>query len=154
MITNTACPNTCYITAPLGLLYCVLFLSTSIPYWNKKKTVLGSDLNNTIPISLSLFVVEQVAVYDYIWTEDDSLSSAGAPSDETHTEGGLPPGTETSTHVVIHTLYLSGLKQRYRHFIRQPDGAIVEVRLVKSCFIALRENCEFFKLIFCMFGTH
>ncbi|MED6250789.1 hypothetical protein ATANTOWER_009692 [Ataeniobius toweri] len=68
-----------------------------------------------------------VAVYDYVWTAEDSLSSSAAPSDEPHTEGGSPPESETSTHVVIHTLYLSGLKQRYRHFLRQPDGAIIEV---------------------------
>uniref|UniRef100_A0A3P9PVM5 Uncharacterized LOC103482507 n=1 Tax=Poecilia reticulata TaxID=8081 RepID=A0A3P9PVM5_POERE len=69
----------------------------------------------------------KVAVYDSIWTAEDSLSSAAAPGDEPHTADGLPPESETSTHVVIQTLYLSGLKQRYRHFLRQPDGAIIEV---------------------------
>ncbi|XP_035990611.1 uncharacterized protein LOC105927223 [Fundulus heteroclitus] len=69
----------------------------------------------------------KVAVYDYIWTAEDSLSSFAGPSDEPHAEGGSPPERETSTHVVIHTLYLSGLRQRYRHFLRQPDGAITEV---------------------------
>ncbi|XP_043960388.1 uncharacterized protein ofcc1 [Gambusia affinis] len=69
----------------------------------------------------------KVAVYDSIWTAEDSLSSPVAPGDEPHTEDGLPPESETSTHVVIQTLYLSGLKQRYRHFLRQPDGAIIEV---------------------------
>uniref|UniRef100_M3ZYQ9 Uncharacterized LOC102232759 n=1 Tax=Xiphophorus maculatus TaxID=8083 RepID=M3ZYQ9_XIPMA len=69
----------------------------------------------------------KVAVYDSIWTAEDSLSSPTAPGDEPHTEDGLPPESETSTHVVIQTLYLSGLKQRYRHFLRQPDGAIIEV---------------------------
>uniref|UniRef100_A0A3Q2NVJ5 Uncharacterized protein n=1 Tax=Fundulus heteroclitus TaxID=8078 RepID=A0A3Q2NVJ5_FUNHE len=74
---------------------------------------------------------QQVAVYDYIWTAEDSLSSFAGPSDEPHAEGGSPPERETSTHVVIHTLYLSGLRQRYRHFLRQPDGAITEVKSVK-----------------------
>ncbi|KAM4544136.1 uncharacterized protein ofcc1 [Fundulus diaphanus] len=69
----------------------------------------------------------KVAVYDYVWTAEDSLSSFAGPSDEPNAEGGSPPERETSTHVVIHTLYLSGLKQRYRHFLRQPDGAINEV---------------------------
>uniref|UniRef100_A0A3B3VG63 Uncharacterized LOC106950336 n=1 Tax=Poecilia latipinna TaxID=48699 RepID=A0A3B3VG63_9TELE len=69
----------------------------------------------------------KVAVYDSIWTAEDSLSSPAAPGDEPHTVDGLPPESETSTHVVIQTLYLSGLKQRYRHFLRQPDGAIIEV---------------------------
>ncbi|XP_031440230.1 uncharacterized protein ofcc1 [Clupea harengus] len=40
-------------------------------------------------------------------------------------EGG--GGGERSTHVSISTLHLSGLRQRYRHFLRQPNGAIVEV---------------------------
>uniref|UniRef100_A0A3B3Y6J9 Orofacial cleft 1 candidate gene 1 protein n=1 Tax=Poecilia mexicana TaxID=48701 RepID=A0A3B3Y6J9_9TELE len=69
----------------------------------------------------------KVAVYDSIWTAEDSLSSPAAPGDEPHTVDGLPPESETSTHVVIQTLYLSVLKQRYRHFLRQPDGAIIEV---------------------------
>ncbi|XP_062841274.1 uncharacterized protein ofcc1 [Trichomycterus rosablanca] len=56
----------------------------------------------------------KVAVYDYIWTEE--------------TSGGCePPVGETSTHVSIYTLYLSGLRHRYRHFLRQPGGAIVEL---------------------------
>lgn len=73
-------------------------------------------------------VVEQVSVYDYIWTTDDPLSGSVMPSDESHREGAPLPEGETSTHVIIYTLYLSGLKQRYRHFLRQPDGAIIEVR--------------------------
>ncbi|KAM4718248.1 uncharacterized protein ofcc1 [Anableps anableps] len=75
----------------------------------------------------------KVAVYDSIWTAEDSLSSSTAPNDEHHTEGGLPPKSETSTHVVIHTLYLSGLKQRYRHFLRQPDGTIIEPNNIPHC---------------------
>uniref|UniRef100_A0A3P9JRI1 Orofacial cleft 1 candidate 1 n=1 Tax=Oryzias latipes TaxID=8090 RepID=A0A3P9JRI1_ORYLA len=67
----------------------------------------------------------KVAVYDYVWTTEDVLSSSG---EESHMEAPPPPPEgETSTHVIIYTLYVSGLKQRYRHFLRQPDGAIVEV---------------------------
>ncbi|NP_001116392.1 orofacial cleft 1 candidate gene 1 protein [Oryzias latipes] len=67
----------------------------------------------------------KVAVYDYVWTTEDVLSSSG---EEPHMEAPPPPPEgETSTHVIIYTLYVSGLKQRYRHFLRQPDGAIVEV---------------------------
>uniref|UniRef100_A0A3B5LB05 Uncharacterized protein n=1 Tax=Xiphophorus couchianus TaxID=32473 RepID=A0A3B5LB05_9TELE len=82
----------------------------------------------------------KVAVYDSIWTAEDFLSSPSAPGDEPHTEDGLPPESETSTHVVIQTLYLSGLKQRYRHFLRQPDGTIIEVRLKKSTNITIIEE--------------
>ncbi|XP_038142660.1 uncharacterized protein ofcc1 [Cyprinodon tularosa] len=69
----------------------------------------------------------KVEVYDYVWAAEDSPSSSAALSHDPHMEGALPPESETSTHIVIHTLYLSGLKQRYRHFIRQHDGAIIEV---------------------------
>lgn len=34
---------------------------------------------------------------------------------------------ETTTHVSIHTLHLDGLRELYRHFLKLPDGAIVEV---------------------------
>ena len=34
---------------------------------------------------------------------------------------------EITTHVSIHTLHLDGLRELYRHFLRLPDGAIVEV---------------------------
>ncbi|XP_061570049.1 uncharacterized protein ofcc1 [Cololabis saira] len=63
----------------------------------------------------------KVAVYDYIWTTDDA---GPLPPRE---EGAPLPEGETSTHVIIYTLHLSGVKQRYRHFLRLPDGAIVEV---------------------------
>ncbi|XP_047424717.1 uncharacterized protein ofcc1 [Mugil cephalus] len=63
----------------------------------------------------------KVAVSDYIWTAEETQSGSAAPTGEP-----LPEG-ETSTHVTVYTLYLSGVKQRYRHFLRQPDGAIIEV---------------------------
>ncbi|XP_060921100.1 uncharacterized protein ofcc1, partial [Labrus mixtus] len=68
----------------------------------------------------------KVAVYDYIWTVDDP-SAGSAPPSEYPREGRVLPEGDTSTHVTIYTLNLSGRKQRYRHFLRQPDGAIIEV---------------------------
>ncbi|XP_033965046.1 uncharacterized protein ofcc1 [Pseudochaenichthys georgianus] len=68
----------------------------------------------------------KVTVYDYIWTAEDPLAGSAVPNDPPR-EGEPPPEGETSTHVAVYTLYLSGQKQRYRHFLRQPDGAIVEV---------------------------
>ncbi|KAM9713051.1 uncharacterized protein ofcc1 [Menidia menidia] len=69
----------------------------------------------------------KVAVYDNIWTSEDPQSGSAASGDGSHEEGAPSPESETSTHVIIYTLYLSGLRQRYRHFLRQPDGTIVEV---------------------------
>ncbi|KAK1885052.1 Chitin synthase 4, partial [Dissostichus eleginoides] len=66
-----------------------------------------------------------VTVYDYIWTAEDPLAGSAVPNDPPR-EAEPPPEGETSTHVAVYTLYLSGQKQRYRHFLRQPDGAIVE----------------------------
>ncbi|XP_068438515.1 uncharacterized protein ofcc1 isoform X9 [Clinocottus analis] len=68
----------------------------------------------------------KVAVNDYIWTVEDPSAGSAAPADLPREGAALPEG-ETSTHVAVYTLYLSGLKQRYRHFLRQPDGAIIEV---------------------------
>ena len=34
---------------------------------------------------------------------------------------------DVTTHLAIHTLHLDGLRELYRHFLRLPDGAIVEV---------------------------
>ncbi|XP_044033137.1 uncharacterized protein ofcc1 isoform X8 [Siniperca chuatsi] len=68
----------------------------------------------------------KVAVYDYIWTVEDPLAGSAALSEPPREGAPLPEG-ETSTHVAVYILYLSGLKQRYRHFLRQPDGAIIEV---------------------------
>ncbi|XP_053467431.1 uncharacterized protein ofcc1 [Ictalurus furcatus] len=62
----------------------------------------------------------KVAVYDYIWTQEES---GGCES-----PGVIPTVVgETSTHVSIYTLYPCGLHRRYRHFLRQPSGAIVEL---------------------------
>ncbi|XP_057680658.1 uncharacterized protein ofcc1 isoform X1 [Corythoichthys intestinalis] len=69
----------------------------------------------------------KVAVYDYIWTAENPLAGSTAPIDDPLREPSPLPKGETSTHVAIYTLYISGLKQRYRHFLRQPDGAIIEV---------------------------
>uniref|UniRef100_A0A673JFD3 Uncharacterized protein n=1 Tax=Sinocyclocheilus rhinocerous TaxID=307959 RepID=A0A673JFD3_9TELE len=63
----------------------------------------------------------KVAVYDYIWTEEEPVVGLAPPSGTPNT------GCETSTHLSIYTLHLSGLRHHYRHFLRQPDGAIIEV---------------------------
>lgn len=73
-----------------------------------------------------MLVLDQVAVYEHTWTTEDPSAGSAAPSEHPR-EGEPQPEGETGTHVVVYTLHLSGLKQRYRHFIQQPDGAMIEV---------------------------
>lgn len=47
--------------------------------------------------------------------------------DPTASHGRKTGAKETTTHVSIHTLHLDGLRELYRHFLKLPDGAIVEV---------------------------
>ncbi|XP_045180354.2 uncharacterized protein LOC123539694 isoform X3 [Mercenaria mercenaria] len=70
----------------------------------------------------------KVAVFDYIWEEEDmeesvwnecTLEEDEQRRKETH--------KEITTHVAIHTVHLDGLRQLYRQFLRLPDGAVVEV---------------------------
>lgn len=73
-----------------------------------------------------MLVLDQVAVYDHTWTTQDPSAGSAAPGEHPR-EGEPQPEGETSTHVVVYTLHPSGVKQRYRHFVRQPDGAVIEV---------------------------
>lgn len=87
-----------------------------------------------------------MAVYDYIWTAEDPSAGSAAPR-EPQREGAALPEGETSTHVAIFTLCLSGMKQRYRHFLRQPDGVISEVGY-QLCIIILQGSKNVFSLYF------
>ncbi|XP_076851688.1 uncharacterized protein LOC143503130 [Brachyhypopomus gauderio] len=73
----------------------------------------------------------KVAVHEYIWTEEEPGTSP-PPGGVASTVG------EKSTHVSIYTLYVSGLRQRYRQFLRQPNGAIIEVTGDPGCAEAQR----------------
>ncbi|XP_041361349.1 uncharacterized protein LOC121377431 [Gigantopelta aegis] len=68
----------------------------------------------------------KVAIYDYIWEEEEVEESIWDENGEEiqHKQQGRK---EITTHVSIHTLHLDGLRELYRHFLRLPDGAIVEV---------------------------
>ncbi|XP_006009360.3 uncharacterized protein OFCC1 [Latimeria chalumnae] len=75
----------------------------------------------------------KVAVYDYIWNEDPFSEHSACRRDPHHqgeTSGKEAYPDEITTHVSIYTLHLSGLRELYRHFLRMPDGAIVEVFLI------------------------
>ncbi|XP_072175940.1 uncharacterized protein [Diadema setosum] len=67
----------------------------------------------------------KVAVYDYIWEEDEG--------EDVYDEDNAGDGEkeknilEITTHVSLHTIHLDGLRELFRHFLRLPDGSIVEV---------------------------
>lgn len=89
-------------------------------------------------------------MYDYIWTAEDPLAGPADPSEYPREGAPLPEG-ETSTHVAVYTLYLSGFKQRYRHFLRQPDGTITEVgyqHIFIQCVLKERSVCNKYKVTF------
>ncbi|KAF4013747.1 hypothetical protein G4228_004722, partial [Cervus hanglu yarkandensis] len=71
----------------------------------------------------------KVAVYDYIWKKHGVQSSISSCDLQQHSEisvTALGPGDITS-HVAVYTVYPSGFQELYRHFLRLPSGAIVEV---------------------------
>ncbi|EDV22569.1 uncharacterized protein TRIADDRAFT_58934 [Trichoplax adhaerens] len=65
----------------------------------------------------------KVAVYDYVWEEEQMEENEWGEVIESTDKGKR----ETTTHLSIHSLHLDGLRELYRHFLRLPDGAIVEV---------------------------
>ncbi|PVD32684.1 hypothetical protein C0Q70_08129 [Pomacea canaliculata] len=74
----------------------------------------------------------KVAVYDYIWEEeelDEDTWDASQNGDTAEERQAAKEKLrrEVTTHVSIHTLHLDGLRELHRHFLRLPDGAVVEV---------------------------
>ncbi|KAH1177343.1 hypothetical protein KIL84_011045 [Mauremys mutica] len=70
----------------------------------------------------------KVAVYDYIWKDNTSksgVSSCDLQRQDEISECEAHSG-EITVHVSIYTVHLSGFQDLYRHFLRLPDGAIVE----------------------------
>ncbi|XP_046362564.2 uncharacterized protein LOC124139499 [Haliotis rufescens] len=68
----------------------------------------------------------KVAVYDYVWEEEDLEENIWDESGE-EVRVKKENRKEITTHIAIHTIHLDGLRELYRHFLRLPDGAIVEV---------------------------
>ncbi|XP_068787992.1 uncharacterized protein [Struthio camelus] len=69
-----------------------------------------------------------VAVYDYIWK--DHASKSGISSCDLQHQDEISDSAATSgditVHVSVYTIHLSGFQELYRHFLRLPDGAIIE----------------------------
>uniref|UniRef100_A0A8D2BE56 Orofacial cleft 1 candidate gene 1 protein n=1 Tax=Sciurus vulgaris TaxID=55149 RepID=A0A8D2BE56_SCIVU len=71
----------------------------------------------------------KVAVYDYIW-KSHGIKSSVSSCDLQHLNeisGSALGPEEITSHVSIYTVYPSGFQELYRHFLRLPGGAIVEV---------------------------
>ena len=58
-----------------------------------------------------------IQIHDGIWDENESVEDRKKKIVK----------EEVTTHVSIHTLHLDGLRELHRHFLRLPDGGIVEV---------------------------
>ncbi|XP_009277493.1 PREDICTED: uncharacterized protein LOC103898852 [Aptenodytes forsteri] len=76
-----------------------------------------------------------VAVSDYIWK--DHASKPGVSSCDLQHQDEIPDsaansGGSTTVHVSVYTVHLSGFQELYRHFLRLPDGAIIEETVLKE----------------------
>uniref|UniRef100_A0A3P8VJT8 Orofacial cleft 1 candidate gene 1 protein n=1 Tax=Cynoglossus semilaevis TaxID=244447 RepID=A0A3P8VJT8_CYNSE len=69
----------------------------------------------------------KVVVFENIWASEDQTPDTTESSDHPQRDVSAQPAGEINTHVVVYTLYLSGMKQKYRHFLRESNGAIIEV---------------------------
>ncbi|KAK7489378.1 hypothetical protein BaRGS_00019322 [Batillaria attramentaria] len=75
----------------------------------------------------------KVAIYDYIWEEEEldediwDTAHGGEVSEEERQTVRERLRREVTTHVSIHTIHLDGLRELHRHFLRLPDGGVVEV---------------------------
>nr|XP_002734565.1 PREDICTED: uncharacterized protein LOC100373469 [Saccoglossus kowalevskii] len=68
---------------------------------------------------------QKTAVYDYVW-EEESVEEVVWDANGEHRQ--VKQGRrEITSHVSIHKIHLDGLRELFRHFLRLPDGAIVEV---------------------------
>lgn len=73
-------------------------------------------------------------MYDYSWKShgvQSSISSGDLQEQNEMSVSALGPGDITS-HVAVYTVYPSGFQKLYRHFLRLPSGAIVEVSLYEN----------------------
>jgi hypothetical protein len=63
----------------------------------------------------------KVTVYDYVWDEDEQQCHVTETRNTLEADDGGRRGKsrkETTTHVSIHTLFLDGLREHYRQFLR------------------------------------
>lgn len=73
-------------------------------------------------------------MYDYIWKSHGVKSGISSCDLQHLNEISVPahgPGDITS-HVSIYTVYPSGFQELYRHFLRLPGGAIIEVCIYEN----------------------
>ncbi|XP_021071650.1 orofacial cleft 1 candidate gene 1 protein [Mus pahari] len=68
----------------------------------------------------------KVAVHDYIHDTESKVSSCDPHHQDESFESAVGPRGVTS-HISVHTVYPNGFQELYRHFLRIPDGTIIEV---------------------------
>uniref|UniRef100_A0A8C0U0V1 Uncharacterized LOC111923933 n=1 Tax=Cyanistes caeruleus TaxID=156563 RepID=A0A8C0U0V1_CYACU len=67
-----------------------------------------------------------VAVSDYIWKDQPGVSSCDLQRQDAIPDAAASWEGSTTAHICVYTLHLSGFQELYRHFLRLPDGAIIE----------------------------
>uniref|UniRef100_M0RD45 Orofacial cleft 1 candidate 1 n=1 Tax=Rattus norvegicus TaxID=10116 RepID=M0RD45_RAT len=68
----------------------------------------------------------KVAVHDYICKSHDTESNESS-CDPQQQDETLESAVGTTSHISVCTVYPNGFQELYRHFLRLPDGAIIEV---------------------------
>lgn len=81
-------------------------------------------------IALYVFIFQtQVAVHDYICKSHDTESNESScdPQQQDETLESAVGTRGVTSHISVCTVYPNGFQELYRHFLRLPDGAIIEV---------------------------
>lgn len=92
-------------------------------------------------------------MYDYIWKKHGVQSSISSCDLQQHNEisvTALGPGGITS-HVAVYTVYPSGFQELYRHFLRLPSGAIVEVSIQEKILMQMPCMSSCMQICGCIF---
>ena len=72
-------------------------------------------------------VMDSTSTGIFFFKLDDEIWDENEGDDVTNKRRKKVVKEEITTHVSVHTVHLDGLRELYRHFLRLPDGAIVEV---------------------------
>lgn len=87
-----------------------------------------------------------MVVYEYFWEDHAKQPQISCRGVHTQDENVKFAGNsrDVTIHVMIYTVHLGGFQELYRHFLRLPSGAIVEVStstLVSYNEILIEKKC-------------